>query len=797
MDVAFGETNVSLPRKFVKDFGQCLLVGLIWILLFLSEARADVGEKPIHFSGDKQLWDRKLNLVELFGHASVTQPGESLTADYIRLDLNSRLLDARGNCIYFAMDSVIRGEEMHFNLDTRTGTIVGGRVSNDQFTLRGERINKMGEGRFQTHWGDYTTCRDCAPTWSLLGEDVDMQVDGYAFISNMMTRIKDAPTFWLPYLIVPMKTRRQSGFLFPSLAFSEFHGTAFVFPYFWAISRSADMTFGLGQYTARGWRYETEGRYALSARSWGKANLYYTRDKTVPTGRNRWAFEITQSQELPYGIDEKLKLTEVGDNRYPFHFSTDVRGNGEAFLPSTLIFSRGTEDFSAFASLQRYRNLLNSSPDQESQIKAFDSRTVQALPTVVVTTNDKFLFGSKIFGGMTVGLTNFTRAAGPFDYDTSSVPFGKAAPDGLAPRYGVDPLREAVRISYTPSVYTTLRPFEVVSMVPSLQYRGFFYHFGNGVPNLNRGYLLFQTDLTAQLEKIYEFPDDTNTPRAKHLIRPILTYSYIPDFAVVENSSHPFLEQIRYAQERSIFGYNFDNSDIVPINFTQSNANYFVPLGNSLAYGFTTQWIRRKGSLQVEYPTYQTAVELSAGQAINFLELGKVNPEGTPPRVFTRFFSRMNLNFDKLGSTTTYYYYPDLPVRSDTSRHTITSNLTYVFERGLHQRILTFDRSVALGYTFNRINGQTSNLTGSFNFSLNDYFMPYGAISYTFLPDPILYGGSAGLQIQSPSQCWKFTATFNYDVVAKQSFAVDLSLNLTGTGFGGITQMANQAMSQK
>ena len=259
--------------------------------------------QPIHFSGDKQVWDRKSNKVELFGHAAVNQLGETLTADYVLLDLNTRLLDAKGNCIYLASDSVIYAEEMHFNLLTHTGTVIKGRVSNDSFTLRGEKISKLGPGHFITHWGSYTTCHDCGPSWSFEAEDVDMEFGGYGYLSNVTTRIKEVPAFWLPYLIVPMKTRRQTGFLFPIIRTSGSDGATFVFPFFWAINRGLDMTIGLGDYAQRGVRVETETRYALSPKNTGTIRAFYMSDRSFLEQTNRWALDITQSHELPWGID--------------------------------------------------------------------------------------------------------------------------------------------------------------------------------------------------------------------------------------------------------------------------------------------------------------------------------------------------------------------------------------------------------------------------------------------------------------------------------------------------------------
>jgi LPS-assembly protein len=803
VDVAIGATNVQFPRELLKEklfrrfplFFKGWFFVLLSLLFFQATLAVALGERqPIHFSGDKQLVDRKSNQVELFGHAIVTQPGETLSADYIKINMTSRTLDARGNCLYVASGSVISGEEMHFNLDTRTGTILNGRVSNESFSLTGEKIDKLGDRRFQTHWGAYSTCRDCAPSWGLLAEDVDMQVEGYAFLSNVTAQIKSAPAFWIPYLVVPMKTRRQSGVLFPPLAFSGIHGAQLIVPYFWAINRSADMTAAAGIYASRGLRAEWEGRYSLSPRSQGKANFFFTRDRTFPQKGDRFSIDVAQTQELPFGFEEKLRVMEVGDNQYPFLFARDVSVSGEAFLPSSLTISRASSDASFFLSAQRFRNLLNSSPgDPDAQLTEFDQRTVQVYPTVTFALIDRFLWESPIAAGLSTNLTNFYRPAdaGAYDIDAQSrgTSFGEPLPPGASRSYqpGIDPLRRATRFSVSPTVYTTIRPFDTFSLIPSAQYRFYHYDFKGFVSPLNRGYLLLQADLTTQIERIYENPENANIPRTKHLIRPLLTYSLIPFRN--EDPNHPFVAQIENSQARNLSGYNFDDYDIIPYDYNRTGANYFVPQGNSLAYGFTTQWIQRRGRAEVAMPSYRNVAEFSAGQAVNFREI-YVPKDPESRHIFTRFFSVLGLNFDKLISQTTYFYYPDFP--ATTPRHTITTGATYIFERSLHQRILTYDRSFTLGYTFNQVNAATSNLTGTVNFSLSDYILPSASISYGFLKSQ-LFGAGLNLQLQSPSRCWKFSSGLNYQLGIGYNFVFDLALNITGSGFGGVGELATLA----
>jgi len=802
MDVAIRAANL---RFSPKPLARVLLFAALFLCFFGEELYAIQAASPLHWSGDQTFWDRKNNAVRLMGHAAVHQEGESITADRINLDLNTRVIDAYGHAVYITEKTVIYGEEMHFNMETRTGTIVGGRVSTESFTLTGERINKLGPGRFQTHKGSYTTCRDCPQSWQFYGEDVDMEIEGYARMRGVVAKVKDTPVLWVPYMIVPLKTQRQSGFLFPKFGFTDL-GFNFLQPFFWATSRSTDMTFAFGQYGGRGVRGEWEGRYQLDAGK-GQANLYYLKDDTfrprredqsyLPRGGNRWGLNVVQQQELPFGISEKLRIVEVSDNYYVNNFS-DIEGKGQSALSSELFFNKTSDAASGYLAARRYRNIINPQVTIDDPLK-FDPSTVQVYPTAGLSMNDRILFGTPISAGLGLGVTNFSRTAGFFDRDpftSQSDPFRDYVP-------GVDPIRKATRVSATPSLYTTLRPWDVMSVVPSLEYRSFFYSFHNHVPNLTRGYLLFRTDFSTQLERIYN-TEDQDIPRTKHLIRPILTYNLIPTPFINNGSGskendHPFLRQIEYAQEKGFAGYNFDNYDIVPLDATKTYSNYFVPLGNSVTYGFTTQLVRRRGNVFVDMPSYQRSVEFRTGQTYNFRELRKANPEP-----FSRFFAGLGLGFDKWGSSTDYSYTPYVPFDDQHRRHTVSTSVSYTFERSIHSGLFAFDRSFSLGYSYNTVgSSKVSSLRGGLTYSINDYILPNFSSEYEFFTHRLM-NLNAMLRLQFPSRCWKLDIGFSRyvcprpDQPAGEGICMgptfDFALNLTGNSYGGVSGVSSQVV---
>lgn len=738
--------------------------------------------EPLHWSSKRTLWDQKNKKVELHGDARVTRPESSVTADTIFLDLEKRTLSARGNCVFSANDLEIRGSALDFDLDSHAGSIANGRVSDGRFLLVGERINRLGERRFQTYQAEYTTCRDCPGSWAIEAEDVDIEIQGYAYMKNVRFKIKDAPFFWMPYLIVPVKSERQSGLLFPRIGVAGVHGFVFVQPFFWATSRSTDMTFGAGLYSERGVRVEWEGRYNLGPRGSATANLFYTRDaKKDSVLPNRWGVKIYQQHELPFGITQKLRIQEVSDNLYSTEFKEDMPGLSEASLPSDLSFSRSSDTLSLYAEARRFRNLLAPEPTLNERLRdpvGFDSRTVQLLPRVAATTNDQFFFGLPVATGISMSLSNFTRASDFYD-DAEGTAVGVYDA-------GIDPVRRGLRTSVTPSIYTTLRPWGLFSLVPSAQYRSYFYSFPQPVPSLSRGYLLFQADLSFQLSRIYE-TDNPEIPKVRHLIRPHLKYSRIP--FVVTNGDHPFVKQVQLNN-----GYVFDSHDVVPLSTPPSLTNYFTPLGDSLAYGFTTQLIRRRGRVD-ERAEYQTMAELSAQQTFNLMEFQRPEDKRVP---FSRLESALLLNFDRWSSSTQYNFYPDLDRLISTASsnatlgatpHEVATGLTYTWEKGLRQEVLAFERSVSLNYTYSRISSYTSNVTAALTYSLSDYVMPAISASYSFVGNKFLKAASS-ITFQSPSKCWRFNVTSSWEIgTNSQLFNPDITLNLTGLGFGGVSEV--------
>ena len=784
----------------------------------VSSGTAGGEADPVHWTAAKTRCDRKKNHCDLIGTAALHQKTESLYADFISIDLVSRIVEARGHVIYVGDMALIQCEEMNYNIDTKTGSITRGTVSNKQFTLAGERINKLGPGHFQTHHGEYSTCKDCPRSWSLLANDVDLEIDGYAFMESVITKIDDAPALWLPYLVIPIKSKRQSGFLVPRLGFAPTLGFGFVEPFFWAISRSTDATIGVGEIGGRGLRVEGEGRYKLTDGE-AKINYFRTRDAafkgTLDGGHwlsnpkysvDRWSLFAVQHQSLPFGIEERLHYADVSDSFYPSVLPNDLaigdptgQFNGAAFLPSELNFSKSSPDFNSALIFRRYRNLLTRSSaiqtDPESFVdpRTFDGATVQQAPEFLVNTYPKSLFGSDFFGAVSLNATKFTRSQDFFDVDLTKDGANRKVP-GFNP--GIDPIREATRLSIEPRIERPFRMLDAIEGTATATFRQYYYHFNTpAVADLSRNYLQLKLDLFAQLERTFEI-NDPNVPRVKSVIRPLLSYSLIP-YRYTPN--HPFTNQIAYADQNGFTGYQLDNRDIIPLDTNSTSSNYFAPEGNAVSYGMNTALIRKRAG-GGESVSYDRALDWSVGQSLNFRQIS--NDSG-PHRPLSRVFSNLTYGFDHFDGYLDYYYLPYLDIVSGhANRHQVGTSVRYRIDNARYTKLLGYERSIAIRYSRDRaVTGAQSDVVGgTIVYSLNDYIMPSVSATYDVIPhrdylgphNSQWLGVDTTLTFRSPSQCWMVGSTYSLRPYCPEgsgscsTVSLTWGVNLDGNGYNGL-----------
>jgi hypothetical protein len=162
-----------------------------------------------------------------------------------------------------------------------------------------------------------TSCNcdeDALPLWGFSGKHAEIEPEEYVTLKGAALEVLSTPVFYSPFLKVPIKTKRQSGFLIPSFYLSR-AGNATSIPYFWAISDSVDLTTGITEFSPRGTRFENEFRFYLT--KYGKIEAY--------------SENISDNSQIVYKKDSILKMEEYhkkqkeSDSTYPDYSSDNQR----------------------------------------------------------------------------------------------------------------------------------------------------------------------------------------------------------------------------------------------------------------------------------------------------------------------------------------------------------------------------------------------------------------------------------------------------------------------------------------
>lgn len=286
-------------RRAGKDQKNHLTRWLLASLALLAAVPASAEEAlppPWSITADRITSRRPPLEIVAEGQVVLEGPGDqgrgplTVRADSLSYQEEGEILQARGQVsIKEEGSGLVRAEGLRLNLADRTGRLDYTTISlaDQELNFTGRLAEKTGAASYRFEGGMITSCPvegDKAPTWSIHCREAQVTIDGMAFLKHASLRVGSLPVLYTPFLIVPAKTTRQSGFLFPELSQSRRDGTGFIAPLFVNLSPSSDLTFYPGQYSLRGPYFGVEFRHLNRADSLLTLQADYLHDRTSDEG---------------------------------------------------------------------------------------------------------------------------------------------------------------------------------------------------------------------------------------------------------------------------------------------------------------------------------------------------------------------------------------------------------------------------------------------------------------------------------------------------------------------------------
>jgi LPS-assembly protein len=486
-----------------------------------NKAQLTLGDKLSVYS-DKAYRKDGGRYFEAVGNVVVISQSDTVYGELASLDQNSMMVRLEGNVRLITKDMTLYGSHVEYNIATGGAVIRNARILAMDFNLVANELIRVSENEYLAREAEFTTCRDCPESWSVYGQEIRVYVGEYVTIKNGLAKIKGVDVLYIPYLALPIQTKRKTGLLFPNLSNRLGEGIAFEQPVFVVIDESKDATISPTFWAKRGYGGDLQYRQRFSDLSWFEFNTRMLNDTIYEPGKTardlsgeeffRYFTEVELHQQFSPNLNSHFRYTGTRDldivMDHPMYtdpriLSSDLGLTGFVDWRQNY-FSVGTEGF-------YLRNQLFDDPLE------FDRSYVQVLPRVTMSSVPYSLVQSDLplLQHIAVG------------FDSSVTRFRQVRQDDE------QFIRNADRLSAQPYV--------------------FWHLFTQGPFNLNTRYVFDQ--------QAYHFPDDEQAAFGKNagLIRTEFSFTMDKIFGLAYEEKIPIkyipekdLQQLRQKKEQGL-----------------------------------------------------------------------------------------------------------------------------------------------------------------------------------------------------------------------------------------------------
>lgn len=761
----------------------------------------DLGQK-INVLSDKAFRKSSQNEFEAVGNVVITHLKNSIYGEKAKINFTTGETEVFGNVRYIAPEMTLYGSKLKYNFLTKVIDLDNARVLSDNYVITGKKILQTSPNFIYAEEAEYTTCKDCPESWSIFGKKITIEVGQYVTLKHAFIKVNGVVAMYVPYIVFPIKQKRETGLLFPSIGFSSDEGFRYQQPFFWAIDDHKDMTLTPSTFGDRGLGGEFQYRQNFMEKSWLELNTLGINDRIYEPNKLdkslsghkdfRQFSDIEAHYVYKHYLNGHVYFNDTSDldtvRDMDFFSKERVRGTevgGGGFLEGrSSLFSM---------SMQSYynKNMLVNDP------KKFDKQYVQILPKV-------------------------SLSSVPYNVLHSSYPFLKNISLGMNADYTIfkqntvnttGPIRNARRLNFSPYLDWQLGNLGPVFFSHQLKLDYQNYHLPTEKQkSFEKKGLIYETEAKVELEKIYglsyieEKAVDLDEKEKKNLadkaknattigVLPQLQSNNAEQTTLVYNNSYRHSQEFKlkhyFLGEQEIKGNRnfraqiekddgqFDYVDALRDREHLSNQNTAqdsLPLSNTIEFQWNNNLIKKTSKKFDPYKDNRYLKDNFSYSDITFFDVSQgidltVNSERLVDRL-TRLYVNTGLNLDKftLGIQEFYFH--------KTGEHKLTSSIGFNFERVILSGEFTYN-------SFNSSSTPITKLAGyDLTVHLNDLITLKNSLDYNI--ESKLISQSTYSVLYSPiNNCWKLEFNYARDLIDKK-FGLLLYINYNDNNFTSI-----------
>jgi LPS-assembly protein len=514
------------------------------IVIDASEARTQLGQGT-----------------ELTGSVKVVQGTRSLYSSSAIINQETGQIDLKGGATYREPGLLFTGKTAQTNTNSKKTTLNDAEYVLYEKNIRGSvaQIARNEDATITIKEGTYTQCPPDKDSWKVSAKEIHLdQESGFGWAKHATLRVADIPVLYVPYFYFPIDDRRHSGFLYPSISYSDTEGFDISTPYYFNIAPNMDDTLTPRFLEKRGLLLENEFRY-MDSHSTNTLNTSFLPSDSL-TDKDRWLLGVMHTGTPSERWRTNIDYLKVSDDNYFDDLGTQLSVTEESHLNQSGSLNYYGNQWQAELLLQSYQTIDDNTTPYRS------------LPQLQISGNPT-LEPDWLTAGYLVSLTQFDRdLTGLTDEDRIIGSRFHMEPELTASfRSTSGYIKPGIKLWY--SQYQLDNQLDDLNDSPSISVP---------VVSIDSG-LYFDRDFTLA-DNTYQ---QTLEPRLYGLYVPYQDQSAIPDFDTTE--------------------YNFSYASL----FRNNRYSGYDRIGDTkqISLGITTRLIDSKG---------REAITASIGQAIYF-----------------------------------------------------------------------------------------------------------------------------------------------------------------------------------
>ena len=244
----------------------------------------------------------------------------------VKLDKDNAITNilVEGNVRYVGSKMTLYGSSLKYDARDRFSSLENARILSDDYSILGEKFLLISDKEIVCINSEYTTCRDCPASWSIFSHRTRVVMGEYIYIHHAYIRINGVVVMYLPYIILPIKKKRETGLLPPKIGLNSLEGFKYEQPWFWAIAKEADLTLIPSRMGKRGWSKQMEFRYIPRDGMWFDLGGIYLLDEIYRPYKHDYRPSGTSSFRHMSEWEHHFNSSKNFNHHFYYNFASDL-----------------------------------------------------------------------------------------------------------------------------------------------------------------------------------------------------------------------------------------------------------------------------------------------------------------------------------------------------------------------------------------------------------------------------------------------------------------------------------------